>query len=84
MIGWAIAGVAFYFLFVAPRKTQITSTAYTPPATGAPATGLSGGIETTISVPGIGTYTNVGGGKVVGISVDGSLVSALQNVLSGG
>ncbi len=76
-MGYAIAAVVVYVLFLAPRKTEITST-----ATGARApTVATGGGQTQISIPGLGTYTNIGGGAAIGISLDGNL---LGNLFGGG
>lgn len=71
-MGWAIAAIAAYFLLVSGRGTALTSTARAPQ----PTAQVSGG-QTTISIPGVGTYQNIGGGQSVSITLDGNLLGSL-------
>jgi len=71
-MGYVIGAVVVYFLFFSGRSTQLTSTARAAQPTIATNPGA-----TTITVPGLGSYTNVGGGQAVGITIDGNLIGSL-------
>lgn len=73
MTTWIIGGIIAYLLFF---RNGFAALAPAPPAP-TPANISTAPGETTITIPGVGTYVNVGGGQSVAITLDGNLIQSL-------
>ncbi len=69
---WVIGGIIVYLLFFRTGMNPLQPAAAPPPAVAQTAPG-----ETTITIPGVGTYQNIGGGQSVAITLDGNLIQSL-------